>query len=244
LPVIAPFRGLHPPPGRAGPNWAIGETGPALSAAHLRSAVAHGHLVRDGVPALYRYEVSFGPPDQRRHATGFLARLALAVDEPGHSIEAAMHASREGLHASGEGLGHDVEPVVFRYPDERGWVDEVLSSNAFDEIARLTDEDGAEHRLWRIDRSEGMQEVVAQFEDKPLRLEGGAEQLEHARARWLASGKGSDGSVLVLLAPEGPEKAPWRAGLVMSPLDEPRPRPWQELAGDPGKAKWRTPPLR
>jgi hypothetical protein len=50
--VIAPFRGLVA--GRRG-----------------------GAPVRDRRPALYRYEVSFGPPDDRRHATGFLARVAL-----------------------------------------------------------------------------------------------------------------------------------------------------------------------
>lgn len=231
--VIAPFRALRAAPGRKPPTWVTGESAPPLSAAHLRAAITHGHLVRDTVPALYRYEIAFGPPEERRHATGFLARMVL---EDGPEVEGAGGKARAEL-------GHDIEPVVLRYPDERGWVDEVLSSNAFEEVARFTDEAGAEHRLWRVDRREGVQEVVAQFEDKALRLESGAGILEAALAQWKASGKATDGSILVLLAPEGPETAPWRCGLVLSPLDEPRPRPWQEMAGDPGKPQWRTPPL-
>ena len=230
-PVIAPFRGLRPSHADAASPRPIGK-GPSLDAVAVRDLVARGELVRDRTPALYRYEVAWGPPEARRHATAFLARLALQPDE--------ANGARGDARAA---RGHDAEPVVFRYADERGWVDEVLASNAFEECARLTDGEGAEHRVWRVDRPEGVQEVVAQFEDKALRLESGAAVLEEATAHWRATGRDVDGAVLVLLAPEGPQPAPWRTGLVLSPLDEPRPRPWQEMAGDPGKAKWRTPPL-
>ncbi|MCA1818872.1 MAG: hypothetical protein ABR562_02440 [Thermoplasmatota archaeon] len=232
MPQIAPLRGLRPAASvdlRAA-TWRLGAA-PALDAAWIRGKTAQGLLVRDRSPAFYHYELSFGPPEARRHATGFLARVALHEGDTG------------GDPSPRAAAGHDLEPAVFRYSDERGWVDEVLSSNAFDEVARFTDADGNEHRLWRVERGEGVGEVVAQFEDRALRLERGEDLLRAARAHWRGTGRDADGAVLALLAPEGPEAAPWRGGLVFSPLDEGRPRPWTEVAGDPGKAQWRTPAL-
>lgn len=205
MPVIAPFRGVVARRGAAPP--------------------------RDRTPALYRYEVSFGPPDDRRHATGFLARVALDGFD-------ALAAPSSGNPETEEGT-----LPVLRYSDERGWVDEILSSNAFDEVVRLTDPEGTEHRVWRVDRPEGVQEVVAQFEDRGLRLESGGGVLRFAADTWRRSKAATDASVVVLLAPEGPGPAPWDPTLVTGVQDEPRPRPWQELAGDPGKPSWRKLPL-
>jgi hypothetical protein len=122
-------------------------------------------------------------------------------------------------------------------------VDEILASNAFDEVVRTTDAEGNEHRLWRVDRPEGVQEVVAQFEDRALRVERGGGALREALAAWRRTGAGTDASRVVLLVPEGPQAAPWDPALVTGVQDEPPPRPWQELAGDPGKPSWRKPPL-
>lgn len=203
--VIAPFRGL------------VARRG--------------GAPARDRVPALYRYEISFGVPDERRHATGVLARVALD--------------GLDGVAGPSSGSPEVEEGAlpVLRYVDERGWVDEILASNAFDEVVRLTDPEGNEHRLWRVDRPEGVQEVVAQFEERALRLERGGGAFRGAVDAWRRSKTAADASLVVLLAPEGPDPAPWDPTLVAGVQDEPRPRPWQELAGDPGKPSWRKLPL-
>lgn len=230
MPIIAPFRGLRPGPGPFdvdAQTWLLRL--PTHGDDRPRSP---GLRVRDTRPAFYRYEVTWGPPESRRHATAFLARLALEESRG----DAAAAVARDAAES-------DAQPVVYRYVDERGWVDEILQSNAFDELVRATDRDGAEHRIARVERAEGVEEVVAQFEDRVLRLESGADLLAAALARWRSTKAETAASVLVLLAPEGPPPAPWRAGFVLSPADEPRPRHWTERAGDPGKAKWRTPSL-
>jgi hypothetical protein len=183
----------------------------------LRRTRPDAPWVRDDTPALYRYEIL---GDERR--TAFFCRIALeGTPRPAQASEG---------------------PVVFRYVDERGWVDQVLASNAFDEVARAVDEEGT-HVLSRVDRVQGVQEVVAQFEDRELRLESGGAVLEAAAKAWKASGKAGDAAVLAILAPEGQATAHWRMDLIESPNDEPRPRSWQELAGDAGPAQFRMPKL-
>jgi len=231
LPIIAPFRGLCPVAGRfaVATTWPLG----APPSASKPVAATPGHSTRDRTPAFYRYELTYGPPESRRHATAFFARLAL--DEGA--------ATGSGSPSPSTTPTLDAEPVVYRYVDERGWVDEILSSNAFDELVRATDANGNEHRIWRVERPEGVAEVVAQFEERALRLESGAHLLATAQIHAGPAGGPATRSVLALLAPEGPATAPWRAGFILSPRDEGRPRAWTELAGDPGKAKWRMPSL-
>jgi hypothetical protein len=231
--TIGPFRGIHPDARRFTPadTWRAGDAGPAWTVEQIRARLAAGALVRDARAAFYQVEVAHGPPDDRRHASGFVARLLPT------GIVPASDTGRRGE------AGHDVGLPVLRYEDPRGWVDEVLSSNAMDEILRFTADDGSEHRLFRVDRAEAVQEVVAQFEDRELRMESGARLLRQAAAHWRATGKPGDAAAMVLLAPEGPEPAPWREGLVLAALDEPAPVPWQEMAGGPGKPRFDLPPL-
>lgn len=256
MPAIAPFRALRPAQATAASTWAIGLPGP--SQAQLASWVREGRLVRDRTPALYRYEVTWGAPEERRRTAGLLARLALeepvdalavgAADAPVPltpyaPVTQALPAAHATPGPTSPLPGVDSELVVFRHEDPRGWVDEVLQSNAFDEVARCTDPSGGEHRVWRVDRPEGVGEVVAQFEDRSLRVEQGDDTLGRAQERWRQSRSEADGAVLALFVAEGADAAPWRCGLVMAPRDESRPKPWQELAGDPGPARWRTPSL-
>lgn len=117
-------------------------------------------------------------------------------------------------------------PAVLRYEDPRGWVEELLTSNAFDEVARFHASDG-EQRVWRIDRREAVGELVAQFEDRAL-------------AVLRPPGPHPPGAVLAFLVRGDPWLPREPGGPLAVAPGEPVPRPW---TGEAGPAQWRRPPL-
>ncbi|HUR62341.1 MAG TPA: hypothetical protein VM286_08285 [Candidatus Thermoplasmatota archaeon] len=171
-------------------------------AADLRAGLAEGRWSRDARPAFYFVEAT-GPRGPMR---GFLALLATAGAPP--------------MPATGTG------PAVLRYTDPRGWVEELLSSNAFDEVARLHEPDGGQ-RLWRVDRAEAVGELVAQFEDRALAL-------------LRPPGPHPPGAVMAFLVRDPAWLPVQPGGAIAAVEDEPVPRPW---AGDAGPPQWRPPPL-
>jgi hypothetical protein len=117
-------------------------------------------------------------------------------------------------------------PAVLRYEDPRGWVEELLTSNAFEEVARLQAPDG-EQRIWRVDRAEAVGELVAQFDDRALAL-------------LRPPGPHPPGAVLAFLVRGEPWLPHSPGGSLSVAPGEPVPRPW---SGEPGPAQWRPPPL-
>jgi hypothetical protein len=117
-------------------------------------------------------------------------------------------------------------PAVLRYEDPRGWVEELLASNAFEEVARFQDADG-EQRVWRVDRPEAVGELVAQFDGRAV-------------AVLRQPGPHPPGAVLAFLV-RGDGWLPLRPGgeIAVQP-GEPVPKPW---SGEAGPAQWRLPPL-
>ncbi|MES2153583.1 MAG: DUF1015 domain-containing protein [bacterium] len=167
---------------------------------HLREWMHNGVLVRDARPGLYLYQVTTGPLDDRRTMSGFFARLAL--DATGTQVRPHEHTlqrpKRDRLHLR-EATGTDVEAIWLLYRDPRGWVHELLESNAFDEVARFTDEAGSEHRLWRVDRYEAVTEITAQFDDRELVIADGHHRYRTALEQFAATGRPEHGSILVCL---------------------------------------------
>lgn len=158
--------------------------------------------LREERPVFYLVEAT-GPRGLRR---GLLAWMALQDALP----------TRE-----------EAGPAVLRYEDPRGWVEELLTSNAFDEVARFSDGE-CEQRIWRVDRPEAVGELVAQFDGRPLAL-------------LRPPGPHPAGAVLAFLVRgEGwlPREPGGPALAVAS--GEPVPRPW---SGEAGPAQWRPPPL-
>jgi uncharacterized protein (DUF1015 family) len=160
-----------------------------------------GVLVRDRQPAFYQYEVRHGPPEARRVMRAFFCRLALdptytAVRRHEKILPGKAGDRRRLLDAT----ECNTEPIWLLYRDERGWVDEILSSNAFDELVRFTDEEGDEHRLWRVDRPEAVGEIIAQFEDRELVIADGHHRYQTALDHFGATGDPLHGSILVGLA--------------------------------------------
>jgi len=169
---------------------------------------------RDARPAYYLVESA--PSPTRPPTRGFLALLARA-------------GAPELPPDVGEG------PVVLRYEDPRGWVEELLTSNAFDEVARLQEPDGPQ-TVWRVDRAEAVGEITAQFEDRALAI---------LRTPAIASvQQGSHPAWVLAFLVRSDARIPGKPGgtLRASP-DEPTPQPWTAQAGPSGPAQWRPPPL-
>ncbi len=172
----------------------------AKAAATLQAWMADGTMVRDDAPALYLYEVRHGPPEDRHVMRGLFCKLLLDpsyTDVKRHEMTLKKKKSErlELLRATNV----NTESIWLSYRDERGWVEEILTSNAFDELARFTDEDGTEHRLWRIDRPEAVQEVIAQFEDRHLVIADGHHRYQTSLNRYAETGKPEHASMLVCL---------------------------------------------
>jgi uncharacterized protein (DUF1015 family) len=172
----------------------------AQAAALLRQWVQDGTLRRDAQPAFYMYQVTAGPPAARRTMTGFFARIA--VDPSGqqvHPHERTLERPTKDRLLLRKATETDVEPIWLLYRDVRGWVHELLESNAFDELARFTDEEGHEHRLWRVDRPEAVGEIVAQFEDRPLVIADGHHRYRTALEHAAETGRPEHASILACL---------------------------------------------
>lgn len=166
----------------------------------LRAWQADGTMRRDARPAFYLYEIMSGTPDARRKLSALVARVRL---DPTHT-EVRRHEKtlqrkkRERLHLR-EASVTDTEPIWLLYRDQRAWVEEILRSNALEELLRFTDEEGHEHRLWRVDRPEAVTEIVAQFDDRTLVIADGHHRYQTALDHHAATGKSEHGSILACL---------------------------------------------
>ncbi|HEX2065492.1 MAG TPA: hypothetical protein VHI93_01635 [Candidatus Thermoplasmatota archaeon] len=176
---------------------------PAIAPFHAIGVDPRRPALREARPAFYLVEAS-GPHGLRR---GLLAWMALE--------------GAPAMPAGGAG------PAVLRYEDPRGWVEELLASNAFEEVARFADAEGGQ-RVWRVDRPEAVGELVAQFDGRALAL-------------LRPPGPHPAGAVLAFLVRGDGWLPRWPGGPSLAVASsEPVPRPW---SGEAGPAQWRPPPL-
>lgn len=162
----------------------------------LHAWLQDGTLVRDDKPALYMYEI--------RHdqgvMTGFFARLKL---DPTYTEirrhEMTLKKKKADRLFLKTATNADTESIWMLYRDERGWVDEILRSNAHEELCRFTDEEGVEHAVWRVDRPEAVAEIVAQFEDRTVVIADGHHRYQTALDHAANTGRDEDNSLLVCL---------------------------------------------
>ncbi len=155
-----------------------------------------GALVRDDKPAYYVYEIHHRGGTMR----GFFARIR--TDDTYTQIrrhEKTLPGKKRTRLDLRTATRCDTESIWMLYRDERGWVDEVLSSNALEEVVRCHDEEGNEHVVWRVDRPEAVTEVTMQFEDRHVVIADGHHRYQTALDHHAATGRDSDGSILVCL---------------------------------------------
>jgi uncharacterized protein (DUF1015 family) len=170
------------------------------AAAQLSRLMEEGKMARDFRPSLYLYTISHGPPEDRRTMSGLLCRLRLdpTYTQVRRHERTLQRKKRERLWLR-EATLCDTEPIWLLYRDQRGWVDEILHSNALTELLRHEDEEGNEHRLWRIDRPPAVEEVVAQFDDRHLVIADGHHRYQTALDHHAATKDPRHGSILACL---------------------------------------------
>ncbi|MHB8633995.1 MAG: DUF1015 family protein [Thermoplasmatota archaeon] len=180
------------PPEKPNRFWRAGED--------LKAWTAEGVMARDSKPAFYLYEVTHRIHGEPVTMRGLLARVRLDASYKeirGHEAVVAAK-KRDRLHLR-QATQCDTEPIWLLYRDERGWVEEILTSNAGDELCRFTDEAGIEHRLWPVSRPEAVGEIVAQFDDRKLVIADGHHRYQTAVEHAAGSGRAEHQSILACL---------------------------------------------
>ncbi len=153
-------------------------------------------FIREERPAFYPYTIRHEQGTMR----GFFCRLKLdpTYTEIRRHEKTLGKKKRDRLNLT-ETTSCNTESIWMLYRDERGWVDEVLTSNAFDELLRFTDPDGMEHRVWRVDRPQAVAEVMAQFEDRTVVIADGHHRYQTALDHHAATGSDETDSLLVCM---------------------------------------------
>ncbi len=168
------------------------------AAERLQAWIDANVLVRDDHPAFYYYEVRHGP--ERTKMRGFFARIR--IDPEYQEIrrhEMTLPKKRSSRLDLLRATDTNTEPIWMLYRDERGWVDEILTSNALHELTRFTDEEGTEHRLWSVDRPEAVEEIRAQFSDRTVVIADGHHRYATQCKRFEETGRDEDASIMVCL---------------------------------------------
>lgn len=193
--------GIVLPPDAAGDQEAPATPNKFQRAARLLAQwQADGTLVRDARPAYYLYTIASGPPGQRRTLSALVARVRTDptyTDIRRHE-KTLKRKKRERLHLR-EATNADTEAIWLLYRDPRDWVGEILRSNALEEVARCTDEEGHDHRLWRVDRPAAVTEITAQFDERTLVIADGHHRYQTALDHHAATGRPEHGSILACL---------------------------------------------
>jgi uncharacterized protein (DUF1015 family) len=170
------------------------------AAATLRAWLADGVLVRDDVPALWRYEMA-APGGAA--TTGWLG--AVGLPQPGSGAvlphEDTFAPAVEGRRALLDATHTDLEPIVLAH-DPHDEVRAVTASTANEApTLEVADPDGIVHRLWRITERAVLARLVAALSGTQAVIADGHHRFAAAREHHSNE---ADGSILALLTPMGP----------------------------------------
>ena len=154
------------------------------AAAWLEEWTSKGILARDPEPGIFPYFQEFTVPDtgERLVRKGFIAlgpveEYSAGVVYPHERTLAGPKKDRlELLRHTHAHFGQ----LFMLYPDPEGGIDALLDQAALESpIAEVTDEYGAVHRVWKIARSERVQQLMA---GKKLLIADGHHRYETALA--------------------------------------------------------------
>ena len=168
------------------------EDGPAnnvytRAADHLREWIQSGVLVRESSPCLYAYFQEFTVPDtgERLLRKGFIGLGAVEDYSEGvvHRHERTLSGpKKDRLELLRHTRAHFGQ-IFMLYPDPRREIDALLDEVAATEpTARVTDEYGEVHTVWRIGDPALTERIVALMADKKLLIADGHHRYETAVA--------------------------------------------------------------
>jgi uncharacterized protein (DUF1015 family) len=154
------------------------------AARHLESWIEKSVLARDAEPAVYPYFQEFSVPDtgEKLVRKGFIALGAVEDYAAGvvHRHEQTLSGpKKDRLELLRHTRAHFGQIFVL-YPDPAGEIDALLDQAAAEApLAKVEDEYGATHRLWRITGAGRIRELMA---DKKLLIADGHHRYETALA--------------------------------------------------------------
>jgi uncharacterized protein (DUF1015 family) len=203
LPHVEPAPG--PDGGRAGRDQRSAEAAAQL----LGSWLTQGVLVRDEVPALWRYEMA-GPGTQP--TTGWLGAVTLpppgsAAVLPHEDTFAPAVAGRTALLAA---THTDLEPIVLAHDPDPEVAELTRLAGTGAPALEVADPDGVVHRLWRVTDPGTVARLTRALARTRAVIADGHHRFAAARehvASGLRHGGAEDtghGRVLALLTPMGP----------------------------------------
>ena len=186
------------------PEPAGGED-PYLHAANtLEAWNQQGILVREREPALWVLEQEFTPPDgSRRTRRGFFARVRVEDYGPGRirPHERTQPGPKEDRLRLTRATRANLSPIfsLFDDPQEGAW-SALAPATHEDPFATALDDQGVEHRLWRVTDPEAIAAVERALAERELLIADGHHRYETARiyAREVG-GEGEHSYVLMFL---------------------------------------------
>ncbi|SHG14253.1 DUF1015 domain-containing protein [Geodermatophilus nigrescens] len=195
------------PGGTSGPGTA-GAGGPvaagdvaARAAATLRDWERDGVLVRDGEPALWRYEMR---PATGTPTVGWLGAVAVSA-AGGRAVlphEDTFPAAVEGRRALLAATATDLEPIVLAHdPEPRVAALTAAVAGAAPDL-HVVDDDGVAHLLWRVADPDVLRELTGALGRTGAVIADGHHRFAAAQALHRTHPDG-DCRVLALLTPMG-----------------------------------------
>ena len=146
---------------------------------------AEGAVVRDERPALWALTQDYGTPDGGRMTrSGFLCRVR--VEEYGagrvRPHERTHPGPREDRLRLTRATKANLSPIFALHsdPDQRAWA-ALAPHTAGEPWDSVVDEDGTEHRLWRVEDGAAIEAVQAALSDAELLIADGHHRYETAR---------------------------------------------------------------
>ncbi|WP_369141191.1 DUF1015 domain-containing protein [Modestobacter versicolor] len=199
---------VDPAPGPGDDRSARDRRSAATAAATLDSWLDHDVLVRDPLPALWRYEMAAPGVDP---TTGWLGAVTLpppgsAAVLPHEDTFAPAVAGRTALLAA---THTDLEPIVLAHDPDPEVAELTRRTGAGAPSLEVADPDGVVHRLWRVTDPSALQQLTRALAGTRAVIADGHHRFAAAREHVAAGHRdGPDedsghGRVLALLTPMG-----------------------------------------
>jgi uncharacterized protein (DUF1015 family) len=182
-----------------------GDEDPYLHAASVIEAwQQQGILVREREPALWVLEQEFtGPDGSRRTRRGFFARVRVEDYGPGRirPHERTQPGPKEDRLRLTRATRANLSPIFSLFDDPAGDAVRALElPTAGGPFATATDDEGVQHRLWRVGDPEAIQDVQGALADRELLIADGHHRYETARIYAQAvGGEGEHSYTLMFL---------------------------------------------
>lgn len=140
-----------------------------------------GIILRDNQPAFYILEEEFLVDGGKMKRKGFIAAIRVEEFEKGTVLphEFTHSGPKRDRLALLRATKKDYEQIFFLYPDEKGEVENLLSTAETPDM-QAVDEFGVRHRLWRVTSSERTRALSEAMADRVVLIADGHHRYETA----------------------------------------------------------------